>query len=252
MEESTGSFAVMKLGVALDAVTGALDKLRSATAAEEPLETVLGRLTEAATDVVPDADAVSVTRIDGADSRTVVATDDRAGRLDRQQYEADQGPCLDAARTRQVVRPVVGDHAEQWPEFAAAAAESGIRAYLSVPLTVDGTGPGELVGSFNVYSCRAEAFDPFDEKLMRLLSTAAAAAAISTARRCQAAGETIAQLEVALVSRSEIDQTKGVLMAVHHLTADEAFEHLVQVSQRTNTTLSEVARHLMIAVAHEP
>lgn len=149
IDESTESFSVMKIGAALDAVTGALDKLRSTTAAEEPLKTVLGRLTEAAKDALPDADAVSVTRIDGADSRTVAATDDRAVRIDRQQYEADRGPCLDAARTRQVVRAVVGDHAEQWPEFAAAAAGSGIRAYLSVPLVVDGTGPGELVGSFN-------------------------------------------------------------------------------------------------------
>ncbi|ANS26279.1 hypothetical protein R1CP_07790 [Rhodococcus opacus] len=62
------------------------------------------------------------------------------------------GVCLDAARTREAVRAVGGDHAAQWPEFAAAA--------------------------------------------------------ISNARRWQAAGETIAQLEVALGSRAEIDQAK--------------------------------------------
>ncbi|WP_054247775.1 MULTISPECIES: GAF domain-containing protein [Rhodococcus] len=89
----------------------------------------------------------------------------------------------------------------------AAAAGAGIGACLSVPLVVDSTVPGELVGSFNVYSDRGEAFDPFDEKLMRLPTTAAAAA-ISNARRWQAAGETIAQLEVVLGSRAEIDQAK--------------------------------------------
>ncbi|MDJ0414224.1 GAF and ANTAR domain-containing protein [Rhodococcus opacus] len=185
-----------------------MDELRSAAAAEEPLETVLGS---------------SMRRI---------------------------GACLDAARTREAVRAVVGDHAGQWPEFAAAAAGAGIGACLSVPLVVDGTVPGELVGSFNVYSDRGEAFDPFDEKLMRLPTTAAAAA-ISNARRWQAAGETIAQLEVVLGSRAEIDQAKGVLMAEHHVTAEEAFQHMVQVSQRTNTTLSEVARNLMASITQD-
>lgn len=182
-----------------------MDELRSAAAAEEPLETVLGS---------------SMRRI---------------------------GACLDAARTREAVRAVGGDHAAQWPEFAAGA---GIGACLSVPLVVDGTVRGELVGSFNVYSDRGEAFDPFDEKLMRLPTTAAAAA-ISKARRWQAAGETIAQLEVVLGSRAEIDQAKGVLMAEHRVTAEEAFQHLVQVSQRTNTTLSEVARDLMASITQD-
>lgn len=40
------------------------------------------------------------------------------------------------------------------------------------------------------------------------LPTTAAAAAISKARRWQAVGETIAQLEVVLGSRAEIDQAK--------------------------------------------
>lgn len=182
-----------------------MDELRSAAAAEEPLETVLGS---------------SMRRI---------------------------GACLDAARTREAVRAVVGDHAGQWPEFAAAAAGAGIGACLSVPLVVDGTVPGELVGSFNVYSDRGEAFDPFDEKLMRLPTTAAAAA-ISNARRWQAAADTVTQLENALVSRAEIDQAKGVLMAIHRITADEAFHHLVDKSQRTNTKLADVARDLMTSL----
>nr|WP_271211849.1 GAF domain-containing protein [Rhodococcus wratislaviensis] len=97
--------------------------------------------------------------------------------------------------------------AEESLETVLGSSMRRIGACLSVPLVVDGTVPGELVGSFNVYSDRGEAFDPFDETLMRLLTTAAAAA-ISKARRWQAAGETIAQLEVVLGSRAEIDQAK--------------------------------------------
>jgi len=56
-------------------------------------------------------------------------------------------------------------------------------------------------------------------------------------------------LEAALVSRAEIDQAKGMLMAVHGLTAEQAFGRLVELSQNTNTKLHEVARNLMASAA---
>jgi AmiR/NasT family two-component response regulator len=246
-EVFTSPAVAEKVGAALDAVTGALEGLRSATVGAEPVEAVLRRLAETAVFALPDADAVSVTRLDPTAPRTVVSTDDLVMRIDEEQYAADRGPCLEAGRVREPVRAVVGDHAAVWPEFTAAAEQAGIRAYLSVPLIVEDAGPGELVGSFNVYSYRAEAFDPFDEKLMRLLTTAASAA-IGNARRWRAAADTVGQLETALVSRSVIDQAKGVLMALHRITSEEAFHRLVERSQRTNTKLSDVADDLMRSV----
>jgi AmiR/NasT family two-component response regulator len=216
-----GSVSMETVGVALDTVTEALDQLRSATAAEETLGTVLGRLARTAVIALLDADAVSVTRIDAPDPVTIVATDDTVLDIDAQQYAADRGPCLAAARGRTPVRAVIGEHTREWPEFCTAAQQAGIRAYLSVPVIVDGDGPGELVGSFNVYSYRVEAFDPFDEMLMRLLTTAASAS-ISNSRRWHSASGKVGQLKAALMFRAEIDQAKGMLMAMHHITADEA------------------------------
>lgn len=40
-------------------------------------------------------------------------------------------------------------------------------------------------------------------------------------------------------------------MAEHRVTAEEAFQYLVQVSQRTNTTPSEVARNLMASITQD-
>lgn len=242
-----GSVSWETVGVALDTVTDALDQLRSATSAEETLEAVLGRLARTAVIALLDADAVSVTRIDIPEPQTIVATDDTVLEVDAQQYTADRGPCLDAARSRAPVRAVVGEHTEEWPEFSAAAQRAGVRAYLSVPVIVDGDGPGELVGSFNVYSYRVEAFDPFDEQLMRLLTTAASAA-ISNSRRWLSAAGKVGQLETALVSRAEIDQAKGMLMAMHNITAEEAFFRLVEISQRTQTKVHRVAQTLIASL----
>jgi len=53
------------------------------------------------------------------------------------------------------------------------------------------------------------------------------------------------QLRAALISRPEIEQAKGVLMAVHSCDADAAFAMLVHESQTTNRKLHDVAIELL-------
>ena len=79
---------------------------------------------------------------------------------------------------------------------------------------------------------------------MRLFTTAASAA-ITNAHQWQRSREHIKQLETALVSRAVIEQAKGVLMAVHSCTAEEAFTMLVQQSQNENVKLRDVAKTLL-------
>jgi GAF domain-containing protein len=141
----------------------------------------------------------------------------------------------------------------RWPEFVAASRGEGILATLSIPLIVGPLSPGAeentLVGSLNVYSLNAAAFDPFDEVLMSLFATSASQA-ITNARRWQQSRETVAQLQAALVSRSDIDQAKGVLRALHGCSADEAFAMLVQRSQDDNVKLTTVAAQLLDSVTN--
>lgn len=233
----------------LDEAAEALEVLRDGLTGEEPLDNALQRLAETATRAVPDADAVTISVVTSERPLTAATTDAELVDVDEEQYRANRGPCLEAARTRQIVRAVVGEHLDEWPEFEAAAARHDVRAYLSVPVllpTSDDT-EAQHLGSLNIYSHTEEAFDPFDEGLMRLFTTAASAA-ISGAHRWQRSREQIIQLERALLSRAVIDQAKGVLMAVHTCTADEAFSMLVQRSQHENVKLRDVARNLLDTV----
>ena len=52
-------------------------------------------------------------------------------------------------------------------------------------------------------------------------------------------------LRIALETRGVIDQAKGILMARHRLTADQAFQVLVRMSMRTNRKLRAVAEDLV-------
>ncbi|NGY63213.1 GAF and ANTAR domain-containing protein [Lentzea sp. NEAU-D13] len=229
----------------LDEATAALAMLRDGFSAEEPLDEVLQRLAETATRAIQDADAVTIT-VSPAQPRTAAASDNTLIEVDEKQYGANRGPCLEAARTLHAVRAVVGENKDTWPEFETAADQHGVRAYLSVPIVLPASDHNDAthMGSLNIYSYTATAFDPFDESVMRLFTTAASAA-ITNAHQWQRSREHIKHLETALTSRAVIEQAKGVLMAVHSCTADEAFTMLVQRSQHENVKLRDVAKTLL-------
>jgi GAF domain-containing protein len=236
----------------LDATAEAVRSLREIFAAEEPLDDVLGRVATTAVTTIPCADSVTITVITETTPRTAAWTDERMVDLDLHQYADDRGPCLDSARTQRSVRSVVGERRQDWPGFTAAAERAGIRASLSAPLLVDTStrhdpDTQELVGSVNVYSHTAAAFDQFDEGLLTLYATAATQA-ITNARRWQQSREQVTQLETALDSRGEINQAKGALMAMHSCTAEEAFSMLVKQSQHANVKVNKLARDLLTSL----
>lgn len=239
-----------KLLARLSTTAEAIESLHELFAAEEPLDEVLTRIALTAVDATSDADAVSITVLAGAGGgdppRTAAYTDEQVLRLDHEQYSSGRGPCLEAAQRQAPVRVEVTSATQRWPEFVSAAQGEGVRASLSVPLLIDlaDRSGQELVGSLNIYSRNASAFDSFDEKLMSLF-TIAASQAITNSRRWQQSRETVAQLERALTSRAEIDQAKGALRAVHGYTAEDAFNALLDDSQRRNVKLRTVARELL-------
>jgi ANTAR domain/GAF domain len=223
----------------------AIEGLRDLFAAEEPLDDVARRVAETARAAIPHADVISITVLSWPNSRTASCTDEEALPLDDQQYASGRGPCLEAALQRTPLRTVIDEEHHQWPEFVEAAQRVGIRASLSVPLLIAGVdGEQELVGSLNIYSRTATAFDQFDAELMRLYSIAAGQA-ISNSSRWQKSRETVTQLETALFSRSNIDMAKGALIALHGCDPGTAFAKLKDESQRRNIKLREVARELL-------
>ncbi|WNG92622.1 GAF and ANTAR domain-containing protein [Mycobacterium sp. ITM-2016-00318] len=223
----------------------AIEELRDLFAAEEPLDDIAARVAKTALAAIPNADAVSITALSWPDTRTAASTHECALELDHHQYASGRGPCLEATWRRTPVRAAIGEDLQRWPEFVEAARRMGIRASLSVPLLV-GTldEKQELLGSLNIYSKTASAFDPFDAQLMRLY-TAAAGQAISNAGRWQDSRETVTQLEKALLSRSDIDMAKGALIALHGCDPGEAFARLVEESQRRNIKVRDLAVEML-------
>ena len=75
--------------------------------------------------------------------------------------------------------------------------------------------------------------------------TTAVSRAIGDFARFRSAHEVAASIQRALQTRAPIEQAKGMLMAIHQISADKAFDLLRRKSQDTNVPLRTVAAELV-------
>jgi GAF domain-containing protein len=221
----------------------ALSALSQFLIAEVSVGDTLRRVADITVEALPGAAFVGVTTLDErAQPTTAVCTDDQAMAIDQAQYDSGQGPCLDAWRTKSIIRiDDLADTHAAYAEFAASCLEHGIHSTLSLPLVAGETG----VGAVNVYGAERGAFTPADERLATDLA-ATAAVVIANTVAYWGAHDLTQQLTQAMQSRAVIEQAKGMLMAkAPHLTADEAFDLLRRASQRENVKLRDIAQRIV-------
>lgn len=225
----------------LDEVNDALEQLATDLEEHEELAAILERLCRQAVAAIPDAEFASVVLSDdGTEPRTVVATDDRARRLDTIQLRSGQGPCVEAIKTGELVRARLSDLAENWPEVVTAAVSADLASVLSTPLAL-----GERsTGSLNLYSAKPHGYRDLDAAILAVYATAAETA-LQTEIRAAKTRAMVTQLRIALVSRAVIDQAKGILMAARGIGAEEAFDLLVRQSQQQNRKLRDLAEEFV-------
>jgi hypothetical protein len=211
-----------------------------ADAAEQRLNRLLNMILESAVEAL-GFEAATVSARHGGNYATVAATGQRFIPLDDAQYESGQGPCLQAMEAVEPVAVADASTDDRWTHFSNTAANLGIHSTLSIHLPVDAA---DVAASLNLYSRRhMELGDaqvrtalPYAEQL---------AAAILSVDAYRSAARLARDMAEAMRSRAVIEQAKGILMADQQITADEAFQQLTKLSQRTNTKLRDVALRLV-------
>jgi len=208
----------------------------------ETYDEVLTRIAEAAVAAIAGGEAASVTLSEDGTYRTVGATGPEARAVDQEQYDADEGPCLDALDFPLVQVDAYPD--QRWPVLGGSPIDHGVESSLSYRLGTGGSpDPTPAIGSLNVYATTPEAFAPSAVEIGMVLAAYASLAARAVGER--AGLEAFSrQLEEALTSRDVIGQAKGILMERLKATPDEAFEILRRSSQRLSLKLREVAVRL--------
>lgn len=201
-----------------------------ATQADDTLSWV----THAALDMLESVDYVSISTVGRAGiESTVGSTDPLAFKADLLQYELGQGPCLNAASGEAMAQSADLAHDPTWPDYGPQAAQLGMRSQLALRISSSGA----TIGSLNLYSTRAGGFD--ETTIVRAQRLAGQAGTALEMTRM--AGD----LSRVLASRSHIAQATGLLMARHQWTSQQAFDHMVNLSQDKNVKLREIARDLV-------
>ena len=203
------------------------------------LSEVLTEVVGIARRALPGAEASSITLIRDEKAFTAAYDGQMAMDADELQYERGYGPCLDAGRAGEVL--VVTDMRtdERWPDYARHAAECGVGSSLSVPLPFQGA----TIGALNNYAGLPEAFGDADVVMAEEVA-AFVAIAVGNAESAARAVSDVADMRRAMLSRSVIEQAKGILMERYKITAEQAFTLLTHASQRHNVKLREVAEEL--------
>lgn len=165
---------------------------------------------------------------------TVGASDRLAQQVDELERRAGDGPCIDAIEeeTPQIDPDLTTP--SLWPKLAAVlVAETPVRGAMGFRLLVDKRKGAAL----NLFSDTPNMFDAESAGRAAVL-----AAFASVAINAVAKGEDAASLRRGLLSNREIGKAVGMLMMLHDMSEDEAFDLLRSHSQALNIKLAEVAR----------
>ena len=197
--------------------------------AEPDPDATLRRIASLAHQHLTGGEAVSVWLRTGSTLTTVAALGDLAAPLDQIQSDLGEGPCLDTLHDNEAVLSGDIHHERRWPRFALAARPIGVSSILAIRLFVD----DRTLGALNVYSTTMNAFDEHAVAIGTIFATHAAIALTSSRHEDN--------LERKASSRESIGRAKGILMSVHNISDDEAFELLRHASQHLNRKLVDVA-----------
>lgn len=203
-------------------------------AGEETLEATLQGIVTQAMQTVQGAEFASISLILARrEVKTVATTDDVGVRCDAAQYDAGEGPCLDAIWEQEIV--VVNDLSatDRWPTFAAKATELGVCSMLAFRLFVE----DDRMGALNLYASRPGSFT---DECAHLGAAFAAHAAVAWNH-----ARVIQGLKAANDTRTVIGQAQGILMAELKVTGDVAFGLLRESSQDRNLKLRDVAQEVV-------
>ena len=193
----------------------------------ESVDDVVREVLRLAVGYLPQARAVRVLG-QGVPPFDVGVGDPVVRELTALQRTVREGPVLDAADGVSVLSSDLADD-DRWPALRERLPPR-VGALLAVPLDDAGAVLVAVAGSAGV----------FDEDDLNALATFGVHAGIAIRR-----ARTDAELRRAIGIRQNIGEAVGILVERHRITPRQAFELLVDASQRSNRKLRDLARELV-------
>jgi GAF domain-containing protein len=225
----------------------AFAELASISLGEESMTSLLERVSQLAKKNIPGVAEASVSLLSHDKATTAAYTGALALDLDETQYGRGYGPCLASAAGGEVMEVTDARQETRWPDYSREAVRHGSLSSLSVPLPVQQS----VCGALNLYAVEAHAFDEDSKTLARVFASYAAVA-VQNMHLYESTRQLAENLDIAMQSRSVIEQAKGILMSQRRCDAAEAFDILAAASQRSNRKLRDIAQAIVGGVTEQP
>lgn len=220
---------------------------------EQLLEAVDGRRGVEAADrlceacvVLLDVDAAAISLVfDGASSGTLGSSGAPARAYDELQFTLGEGPCLDSVAHRLPMLVVDLTEEPRWPAYGPALLAHQIRSVCAMPVVV----AGEFVGALDLF--RAQPGELEGDALAGAIA-AAELAGIAVLDLLEADLQAAASdpssdawAELQALSRAEVSQATGMLVAQLGVEPPEALMRLRAHSYATGRNATDVARDIL-------
>ncbi|GAB0105942.1 GAF and ANTAR domain-containing protein [Nocardia sp. JMUB6875] len=200
----------------------------------------LDELVTAATEVLGVTGAGVVMLTDGR-LRLAKTAGDHVTAAELCQEQRQEGPCVDAQRSGQVV--AIGDItrcAARWPQYTAVARQHRVVAVAGIPMRLR----NNMIGAVDLYENRSRSWAEPDLEVAQLLADTAAGYVVNADKRQRQQALT-GQLRQALESRVVIEQAKGVVSNANGITPDEAFALIRRYARTHQLRLRAVAQAIV-------
>jgi transcriptional regulator with GAF, ATPase, and Fis domain len=184
-----------------------------------------------------DAAASGIAVVDARGRLQVMAASSEAANvLELFQVHNGEGPCQDAFRLGIPVADGKLRLNDRWPRFAPLAVAAGFEAVHAFPLVVR----ANVLGSLTLLMSKSGSLGDADVVIAQALAHAATLTLLQN-QAAEDAQRLTGQLQGALNSRITIEQAKGVISELAHVTTDEAFVRLRSFARNHNTKLTDLA-----------
>jgi ANTAR domain/GAF domain len=193
-----------------------------------------------------DAAAISLV-FAGVTGGTFGSSGATARTYDELQFTLGEGPCMDsiALRAPVLVADLANAHEDRWPAYGRAMLDHRVRSIFAIPVAV----AGEYVGALDLF--RAQPGDlPVDYLAGAVLAAELAGVPLldlmdSDLQAAVNDPDSSAWAEFNALSRAEVSQATGMLVAQLGVEPAEALVRLRAHAYATNRSATDVARDIL-------
>ena len=196
-----------------------------------------------------EVDAAAISLIfDGVNKGTLGSSSAPARRYDELQFILGEGPCLESVERRApvLVHDLADPGEHRWPIYGPAMLDMKIRGVYAMPVIV----AGEYVGALDLF--RAQPGRPLEDEVLVGAVTAAEMAGMplldvldADLQATAADPSSDAWTEMHVLSRAEVSQATGMLVAQLGVEPAEALVRLRAHAYSTGRSATDVARDIL-------